>query len=244
MSSIIDNTIQAKTIGEAWICLVEKIISSGEDCFDEGRKRKALMDVRLRIEEQRSQDPIIYRYGNPKNIKAILDLTFSKPEMYDVDVVPSFSKGPKSYYQRIQEGGMVDFIVERLGSIPESKKAVMVFPTYEDYKQVLANPKDDYLPCLVSLQYRLRKNNDCNALNTYALNTNAYFRSIDAYQKAGGNLEAIAKITELIALRIAQKTFWEIKPGYLDVMIADAHIYENTVEDAKKVLEDYRRREK
>ena len=35
---------------------------------------------------------------------------------------------------------MVDFVIQRLTKIPGSKKAVMVFPTYEDYEAVLSSP--------------------------------------------------------------------------------------------------------
>jgi thymidylate synthase len=231
--------IHGKTIGECWISLVEAIYEHGEECFDEDRKRKALFDVRLRSDTQKVPDSIIHKIGNLNNLKTMVNLMFKNPVMYDIDIVPSFSKGPKSYYQRLKKGKLLEFVISRLSKVPQSKKAIINFILKEDYKLVLKNPKDDYLPCLTTLQFRLSKDNR-------KLNVNAYFRSIDAFQKAHGNLEAIALLTKKISEKISQELFKNkttIHPGYLDVIIADAHIYFDTLENAKKCLDKYRRLE-
>lgn len=73
---------------------------------------------------------------------------------------------------------MIEFVIERLSLIPESKKAVVVFPTYEDYAAVMRNHRDDYLPCLVSIQFRLLPDG-----KDYVFHTTFYSRSMDAWQK-------------------------------------------------------------
>ncbi len=220
------------TLGDVWIDLVSAVVSEGNVCFDEGRKRIALDNVRIRSETQSSSDELILTHGNRHNLEAIMGLTFSEPRMHDCDVTPSFSPGAKSYYQRIQEGQLFDFVVARLSAIPESKKGVVVFPTYEDYKQVSGNMKDDYLPCLVSVQFRLVQNSG----GEYDLNTTCNFRSMDVFQKGHGNLVAIAMMTELISVRIGDNLGVQVMPGFLDGLIVDAHIYENTIEDAKTLI--------
>ncbi len=231
--------IHGQTLGEAWLSLVEAIVNHGEECFDEGRKRLALQSVRLRSETQQTPDTLIHKYGNQENLKKFIALTFSESVMYDFDKTPSFSPGAKSYNQRIKEGKLLDFVIKRLSLIPESKKAVIVFLAREDYDAVLKNPKNDYLPCLVSMQFRLQQR-----AGGYYVNTTCSFRSLDAFQKAHGNLEAIGMMTKIVADGIANRLFngkKNIEYGYLDCIIADAHIYANTLDEAKSVVEAYQR---
>ncbi len=228
--------VSGSTIGKTWIDLVEAVVTNGKVCFDEQRKRFALDNVRVKSETQASSDPVITTFGNRENLEAMLNLTFQEPEMYDCDVTPSFSRGAKSYFQRIEEGKLFDFVVRRLSAIPESKKAVIVFPAREDYEQVLGNMRDDYLPCLVSVQFRLAKSED-----SYRLNTTCNFRSMDVFQKGHGNFVALAKMTELLAGRISANVGSSVSTGYLDGLIVDAHIYENTLKEARNVLNQYRK---
>ncbi len=228
--------VVGNTIGETWIDLVTAVVTNGKVCFDEQRKRLALNNVRVKSETQVSADPVITTFGNREKLEAMLNLTFQEPEMYDCDVTPSFSRGAKSYFRRIQEGKLFDFVVRRLSAIPESKKGVIVFPVKEDYEQVLGNVHDDYLPCLVSVQFRLVNDGD-----SYRLNTTCNFRSMDVFQKGHGNLVALAKMTELLAERISTKVGASVSAGGLDGLIVDAHVYENTLEEAKNVLNQYRK---
>jgi thymidylate synthase len=158
--------------------------------------------------------------------------------MYDFDVNPSFSPGSKSYYARLKEGKMMDFVVERLSLIPESKKAVISFIHWDDYKAVLATPKDDYLPCIATIQFRLLNNDD-----GYRMNTIFTARSMDAFQKGVGNLIAIATMSKKIAQRIEKKINKKIEIGSLDGMITDAHIYTENIYYAQELLKKYKKHE-
>ncbi|MGB2791030.1 MAG: hypothetical protein WBC29_00560, partial [Candidatus Moraniibacteriota bacterium] len=120
-------------------------------------------------------DPIIQKYANQESIASMRKLAFEADTMADFDITPSFRTGAKSYKKRLEEGKMIDFVVHRLTRIPESKKAVMVFPTYEDYENVKNSPFNDYLPCIVSLQFRLHKVKE----NEYTMNTHFFMRSQD-----------------------------------------------------------------
>lgn len=226
--------VHGRTIGECWLDLVRTVNKFGNVCYDEGRKRKALYNVRLKSKTQLLPDKIICNFADKDKIQAMIKLTFAEDKMYDIDKTPSFNNGAKSYHKRIKEGKLIDFVVSRLTRIPESKKAVIVFPTYEDYVAVIKNPKNDYLPCLVSLQFRLIKQN-----GKFTLNTNFYFRSIDVFQKAPGNLITICMLSKIVAEKISKKMFRRsdnIQLGYLDGLIADAHIYANTNNEIENLL--------
>jgi|SRR3989338_7388298 len=229
--------IYGKTIGEMWISLIEAILKKGEVSYDEKRKRIALMNVRVKSESQNIKDKIIDKYAENEKTKAMIDFTFSKEIIEDIDVVKSFQNGAKSYYQRIKEGKMVEFVIKRLSTIPESKKAVIVFPTYEDYSKIFEDHYiNDYLPCIICIQFRLINKN-----GGFVLNTTFYARSIDAFQKSHGNFLSIAKLSEYVASEIETNLKKKIKVGFLDGIIADAHIYEQSLELAKESLKEYKK---
>lgn len=227
--------VYGESIGEAWISLVEAILVNGEKSLDENRERIALMNIRVKSETQNIDDSIIDKYAEKDKTKAMIDFTFSKEIIEDIDIVKSFQRGAKSYYQRIKEGRMAEFVIKRLSLIPESKKAVITFPTYEDYAKIFDDQYvNDYLPCLVAIQFRLVKSKD-----GYVLNTNFYARSIDAFQKSHGNFLSIARLSHYVASEIEKNIETKIEMGFLDGIIADAHIYEESLHDAQKAISTY-----
>jgi len=162
----------------------------------------------------------------------MLELTFDREDMFDVDIIPSFSpRENKSYYHRIKEGRMIEFVVARLSEIPESKKAVIVFPTWSDYAAVLESPDDDYLPCIVSIQFRMQPTKQ-----GWVLDTIFNARSMDAFQKSYANLWVIAKLSDIVAKKISKNRGEKISLGCLDGVITDAHIYRETFDSAKDTV--------
>lgn len=225
-------------IGSAWLCLVDAVLKNGVEAFDEGRKRLCLQNIRVKSVTQSFPDSLLEKYGNKKNIGDIIHLTFDSEIMYDFDVVPSFTPGSKSYYARIKDWKMLDFVVERLAEIPESKKAIMSFVRQEDYQRTLKKPKDDYLPCIATIQFRLIRIGNGNG---YHLNTIFNARSIDAYQKAGGNFAAMALLSKTIAQKLQERLKTPVWIGSLDGMITDAHIYQESIDEARNVIEAYQK---
>ncbi len=231
--------VDAKSIGQAWIDMVDAIVANGEKTFDEGRERLSLQNVRLHIDSPTLPDQLINKYANKKNIDDIVHLTFNGETMYDFDVKPSFGSGAKSYYARLKEGRMVEFVIERLSKIPESKKAVISFIHWDDYKSVLANPYDDYLPCIVSIQFRLLPAND-----KYAMNVVFNSRSIDAFQKCNGNMVAITMLANKISVELSLRLNKKIFLNSIDGLITDAHVYQECYEDASKLVSNYKKEDK
>lgn len=231
--------VYGERIGSAWLSLVESILKNGEETFDEGRRRISLQNVRIRSSYQEVNDPIIEKYANKENIKKVIQLTFEQAEMYDFDVNPSFSRGSKSYHARLNEGQMLEYVVERLSMIPESKKAVISFIHWDDYKAVLANPKDDYLPCITTVQFRLIEDGNSG----YRMNTIFTARSMDSFQKGIGNFIAIAMMSEKVAEKLRENLKTKIEVCSLDGMITDTHIYTENIHDAQELLKKYKKHE-
>ncbi len=116
-------SVCGKTIGGAWMSAVECVLKNGLYEPDESRNRIALQGFRLKSQTQTLPDEIIKRYAKTENVDAMIDLVFQKDEMKDFDVTRNFRTGAKSYKVRLEEGKMIDFVVDRLSKIPESKKS-------------------------------------------------------------------------------------------------------------------------
>ena len=218
-------------IGSTWLSLVNAASKRGNVTYDEGRQRKSLQNVVFQINSFSLPDKILDRYAKKENIDALIYLTFEGDEMRDFDVRPSFKPGAKSYCKRIAEGKMIDFVVERLSLIPESKKAVMSFIHWDDYKAILDRPYDDYLPCHTTIQFRLLEND-----GKYIMNVITHFRSIDAYQKSCGDFVITAMIAEKVMKALKQNLKLPIEFGSMMGVITDAHIYEECYLEAEELI--------
>lgn len=228
-------SVLGDSIGEAWLAAVECVLKNGSYDPDENRGRHALQMLRLKVRAHGGCDPVVDKYGNAKNIEKMKRLAFESPTMEDFDISPNFRPGAKSYHARLTEGRMIDFVVKRLTEIPESKKAVMVFPTYEDYAKVLSSPYNDYLPCIVSLQFRLRPAPE----GGYVLNTIYNMRSQDIFQKNVSDLVVFSLLAQEVGRRLSENLNAPVRMGFIDGLITDAHIYQNTYDAALATVSGY-----
>jgi thymidylate synthase len=222
--------VYGETIGELWLNMVEVILKNGNYELDENRGRFAVRNLRFSAETIETDDQLIKKYGDQSKINAMKKVMFESDTMKDFDITPSFRNGAKSYKKRLEEGKMIDFVVSRLSKIPESKKAVMVFPTYEDYEAVLTSPWNDYLPCITALQFRINERR-----NVKYLDLTLFMRSWDGFQKGAGDLTVVCMLGEIIRAKLEKNLGIKIDKGRLDGLVTDVHIYENTYEKAQNI---------
>jgi len=227
--------IYNETIGKAWIDLVRALLQEGEKSPDEKRNRLALQRVRIKIDNPIIPDPVLDKYGDKEKLDGIVYLTVGGgEEMYDFDVVPSFTPGPKSYFSRIKEGKMYEYVIDRLSKIPESKKAIISFIRWKDYELVMTDHYDDYLPCLCTIQFRLIRN-----AKGWDMHTIWNARSLDGFQKGNGNMLAISMLAEKVRKQLSENLKIPITFKGMDGFITDVHLYGECIEDAKVVLQNY-----
>ena len=226
--------VYGKTLGETWLQMVETVIKNGSFELDENRGRFAVRNLRFASETTDINDELIKKYGDQSKIDAMKRVVFESDIMTDFDITPSFRTGAKSYKKRLEEGNMVEFVVKRLAKIPESKKAVMGFPTYEDYDAVTTSPWNDYLPCIVALQFRVAKRR-----GEHYLDLTLFMRSWDGFQKGAGDLIVTSMIGDVVRRQLEDKLGIKIQPGRMDGLVTDVHVYENTYENAQQVIFDY-----
>jgi len=223
-------SVYGETLGELWLDMVETILKNGQFELDENRGRFAVRNLRFAAGIANPDDKLIEKYGDKAKIDAMKAVVFDSDTMKDFDITPSFRNGAKSYKKRLEEGKMMEFVIERLAKIPESKKAVMVFPTYEDYIAVLNSPWNDYLPCITALQFRVNQR-----LGKNYLDLTLFMRSWDGFQKGAGDLTVVSMLGNKVREALEKKLSMKIETGRLDGLVTDVHIYENTYEAAQSV---------
>lgn len=225
------------SIGALWIDLIKEIYEEGDTTYDEKRERKSLQNVRVRIKSKdfSANDEIIEKFCDKSNIDSIIYLTFEGEEMYDFDIVPSFRAGSQSYHGRIKEGRMLEYVTKRLTEIPESKKAVISFINWSDYIAVLDTPYDDYLPCILTIHFRICEEKK----NYYLMNINFNARSLDVFQKGVGNIIAIRMLGEKVAKTLTKNLSKEVRINLLDGFISDIHIYSENYLATQGVLDKF-----
>ena len=228
-------SVYGDTLGELWLNIVETILKNGSYETDENRGRFAVKNLRFTAGTTDINDSLIEKYGDQKKIDAMKKVVFESETMVDFDITPSFRNGAKSYKKRLEEGNMIEFVVGRLAKIPESKKAVMVFPTYEDYECVLRSPWNDYLPCITALQFRVNE----RGRKRY-LDLTLFMRSWDGFQKCAGDLIVVSMLGDIIREQLEVKLKTKLSRGRLDGFVTDVHIYENTYENAQNVHFSYK----
>lgn len=227
--------VYGSTLGELWLEMIETILKNGIFELDENRGRFAVKNLRFSAGVADPNDKLIEKFGNQEKISMMKKIFFEQDTMVDFDITPSFRNGAKSYKKRLEEGKMVDFVIQRLTKIPESKKAVMVFPTYEDYEAVLSSPWNDYLPCITALQFRVN-----TRLNKKYLDLTLFMRSWDGFQKGAGDLAVISMLGEKVRQELEKNFGHKLEIGRLDGLVTDVHIYENTYDAAQKVHFEYK----
>lgn len=120
-------SVYGETLGELWLDIVETILKNGQFELDENRGRFAVRNLRFAAGIADPDDLLIRKYGDKAKIDAMKRMVFKVDAMEDFDITPSFRNGAKSYKKRLEEGRMMEFVVERLAKIPESKRPSWCF---------------------------------------------------------------------------------------------------------------------
>ncbi|PIS07512.1 hypothetical protein COT78_03185 [Candidatus Berkelbacteria bacterium CG10_big_fil_rev_8_21_14_0_10_43_13] len=220
------------TIGSAWFRILNLIVETGNDFYDEGRPLRELNGIKLTIRRPDHKDGFIWSVGNKKVIELFRkSFLGSEKWLEDVDIVQNFGKNDAiSYSVRLfdYEGfDQVENIIERLVKIPESKRCMIITPLpHRDWKL-------DYLPCIDTIHFLTRE----DKINTYI-----HCRGLDFAQKAYANFICLAELQSYVLNEIIKRGgSKKYRLGTMDIMIDSAHIYSDTLPIAKKLIEKGRK---
>ena len=200
--------IVGKTVGDAWVKYLRKVIKFGKFYHDEDDRILELDDIVLSIEDDIENDPILEKYADMH----LKELYLQK--MQSTEIVKELNA---SYGKRIYEQlgvNQYQWCYQRLKDKPESKAATMSL--------LLPDDPGPRIPCLNIIDFKLRNG---------ILYTKTFFRSQNA-MNAYGNLCALFWLSDNMARDL------NVKRGNLTCFISNGHIYDYKLEDARRIISD------
>lgn len=194
-------TIEAETIGEAWLAIAAHILQEGVPERYDGLPILEVDNATLVVAAPDPDDELIARHGDPGRL-AWMRANFN--EHAEVEALG----GARSYASRILDYAgagrdQLAWVIERLTADPTSRSATIT--TFEPLTDTT------YIPCVSMLDFWLRDG---------AVHLIVYAHSIDFGAKGYGNL------TELSILhhRVADALHRPVGP--LRFIIKSAHVYD------------------
>lgn len=200
--------IYGRTVGGVWIKYLRSVIENGDYYHDEEERILELRDIVLIVENDEENDWILQKYADQR----LKELYLKK--MQTKEIVEELNA---SYGQRIYDQlgvNQYEWCLQRLRQKPESKAATMAL--------LLPDDPGPRIPCLDVVDFKLRNE---------VLETKTFFRSQNA-MNAYGNLCALFWLSNCMAEDLS------VERGKLTCFISSGHIYDNMLEDARRIVLD------
>ena len=208
-------TLDAPTIGAAWLAVAGQILAGGTDSRYDGLPVREMSHVTLRVAEPHPDDEIIARFADPERP------TWMHANFTDRARVEALG-GADSYATRLfdyEHSGrdQVAWVVGRLRQDPATRSATIT--TFQPHTDT------SYIPCVSLLDFWLPDG---------AVELVAYAHSIDFGAKGYGNLVELASLQQHVAGQLARPA------GRLLMIVKSAHVYQTERGYLRDVLEGYR----
>ena len=190
-------TVEAESIGEAWLETARRILRDGADAVYDGEPTKELALVAIQVASPDPQDATIASLADPAWLEW-MRRNFTEPG--DVAELG----GARSYARRLRDYGgrdQVAWVVERLAD-PECRSAAIT--TFEPHTDTT------YIPCISLLDFWRVSG---------PLELVVYAHSLDFGKKAYGNLVELARLQHEVAAAVGCPV------GSLIVHAKSAHVY-------------------
>jgi thymidylate synthase len=204
-------TLQARTIGDAWLEVARRILDGGVRATYDGLPITELASVTLEIARPDPDDELIARFADPER------LDWMRRNFVDPDLVVELGDA-RSYASRIHDYNatgrdQLDWVVARLDADPASRSATIT--TFEPLLDVT------YIPCVSLMDFWIPAG---------AVELVVYAHSIDFGAKGYGNLVQLAAIQHEVARRLGRPV------GSLTFIVKSAHVYDTELTYMSGVL--------
>ena len=210
-------TLDALTIGEAWLAAAERILADGTDSSYDGRPVREISHLTLAVRQPDPADQIIAQHAEPER------LAWMHANFTDHSAVAELG-GADSYATRLfdyEHSGrdQVAWVIDRLRRDPATRSAAIT--TFQ--------PRTDtsYIPCVSLLDFWLPGG---------AVELVSYAHSIDFGAKGYGNLVELAWLQHHVAGELGRPA------GRLLMVVKSAHVYQTEYRYVRGVLSQSKRR--
>jgi len=211
----IARTVQAHSLGAAWVSIAERILEQGEPSSYDGLPIVELTHVALDIARPDPEDAFIAEQGDPER------LAWMRANFTDHARVAALGDAD-SYATRLYDyehsgHDQIAWVVEHLHSDPSSRSATIT--TFQPLTDT------SYIPCVSLLDFWLPDG---------ALELVVYAHSIDFGAKGYGNLVELAEIQRRVATQL------DVPVGRLLMTVKSAHIYQTEMDYMATILATWR----
>lgn len=173
-------TIDAETLGKAWLTSMKLAMKSGEEIFDEYRKLKEIRNLYITIADVSENDSILQQYADKDRIKLM------KEKYATCGLVGDYKVDYGSYIYNNNGINQMDWLENRIRNKPETKSATIT----------LHRPGEEMLACLSLMDFKLRNEK---------LNMTVVYRSQNIFSSQPGNLIALRGMQNDLSTQLGVK---------------------------------------
>jgi thymidylate synthase len=205
-------TIDASTIGEAWIAVARLIMLSGVASTYDGLAMREVLMTTITVREPKTADAVVERFADPER------LAWMRANFIDFSEVPELGDAD-SYATRLRNyaGTGLDqlrWVRDRVRRDPLSRSATIT--TFQPLSDT------SYIPCVSLLDFYVHDD---------ALRLVVYAHSIDFGSKGYANLLELAAIQHQVAGELDRSV------GALTMIVKSSHVYDTDAQYMSSVLE-------
>jgi thymidylate synthase len=205
-------TIEATTIGEAWIAVARLILESGTASTYDGLAMREVLMTTIVVNLPRTSDDIVERFADPERL-AWMRANFNDfSEVRELGDADSYATRLHNYAGSGRD--QLRWVSDRLRRDPLSRSAAIT--TFQPLSDT------SYIPCVSLLDFYLADD---------ALHLVVYAHSIDFGAKGYANLLELAAIQHQVAAELEQRV------GSLTMIVKSAHVYDSDALFMDSVLE-------
>jgi thymidylate synthase len=204
-------SIQARTIGEAWLAISDLIMQHGVASRYDGFAMREVIMATLCIAEPRVNDKIIRHYADGGRMAWMHDNFSDHSVVEDLGNADSYATRLRDYAHSGRD--QIQWVSQRLLDDPTTRSATIT--TFQPLSDT------SYIPCVSLLDFYLVDGR---------LELVVYAYSIDFGAKGFANLVELASLQEEVARNVGSPV------GTLTMIIKSAHIYDSDVEYMRGVL--------
>lgn len=173
-------TIEANSLGEAWIKAMRMIMNKGIDIKDDDQMLREICNFYMSIVSTDDNDLILKKYADSKRVELM------KKKYATCGLVGDYKVDYGSKVFDNHGINQLEWAIKRIINKPETKSAT--FSLHE--------PGENMLPCLSLLDFKLR--NDC-------INMTAVYRSQNTFWSMPGNMLALYQMQKDVARGVGCK---------------------------------------
>ena len=204
-------SIDATTLGEAWIAIAAAILKDGAAGSWEGLPMIEIFRATLEIRSPVVDDPIIARYGDPERL-AWMHANFTDPARV-AELGDSDSYATRLFDYAHAGHDQIRWVIDRIAANPATRDATIT--TFQPLTD------SSYVPCISLLDFWLLDQ---------ALQLDVYAHGIDFGTKGYANLVELAALQQRVAGEL------DARAGTLTMTVKSAHIYNTELDAMRRVV--------